>query len=253
MRLTVIGVGILWSTLLIVAVSASAAPIIEQRFNDPSSPFPRLLYSDDDSSAVFAPFQLTTGSRRVEQILWWGSGPSNDFTIRFHDSIAQTDGSFLPDRVARVELAVSADSMTAGTFTELYWTDLAEPILLPTGIQYLSIVSPDFFWHTSVGNDLTLRTLQLRQIGFLKEFIYLDANAAFVLNDAIEPIPEPTTAIQLMLGLAALAVRRRTLRSSFVEIMARPVRLERTTLGSASRCSIQLSYGRAEILRVGSE
>ena len=35
--------------------------------------------------------------------------------------------------------------------------------------------------------------------------------------------------------------------------MARPVRLERTTLGSASRCSIQLSYGRAGFLRVGSK
>ena len=28
--------------------------------------------------------------------------------------------------------------------------------------------------------------------------------------------------------------------------MARPARLERATLGSASRCSIQLSYGRAD-------
>jgi hypothetical protein len=37
------------------------------------------------------------------------------------------------------------------------------------------------------------------------------------------------------------------------EKLARPVRLERTTLGSASRCSIQLSYGRAVFLRVGSE
>jgi hypothetical protein len=37
------------------------------------------------------------------------------------------------------------------------------------------------------------------------------------------------------------------------EKLARPARLERATLGSASRCSIQLSYGRAEFLRVGSE
>jgi hypothetical protein len=37
------------------------------------------------------------------------------------------------------------------------------------------------------------------------------------------------------------------------ENLARPARLERATLGSASRCSIQLSYGRAEFLRVGSE
>jgi hypothetical protein len=35
--------------------------------------------------------------------------------------------------------------------------------------------------------------------------------------------------------------------------MVRPARLERATLGSASRCSIQLSYGRAKTLRVGFE
>ena len=201
-------VSILCLMFAVLPSDALAAPIVEQRFNLPSNVNPHFLYGNGHDSFVFAPFELTTDSHRVEQVLWWGTSPSSDFTIRFHDSIVREDGRFIPDLVPRVEINVTASSRIVEPHTNLFWADLSEPVFLPIGVQYLSIVGEEFFWHTSDGVETNLMTLVLRSFGFLQILVDGHHDAAFVLNDTIDPIPEPTSAILVTFGLAALSMRR---------------------------------------------
>ncbi len=216
MRVGISAVSILWMILAGTANEASAASIVEQRFSNFSSSFPATEFSTGSSATVFAPFELPSGGGRLEQIVWWGgslppwASSRSGFTIRFHDSIAQGNGEFLPDRSATVEFTVSAESETLGPFTDLFWVNLPEPIFLPMGVQYLSIVGPDFYWHMADEDETNLRTRTLRQVGNLEIFVLSDeSDAAFVLNDTAAPIPEPSTAVLTALGLTALAARRK--------------------------------------------
>jgi hypothetical protein len=157
---------------------------------------------------VLAPFELATGDNRVEQIVWWGSPSSNEFTIGLRDSIIGSNGELGPRYLPFFSITAIANSMKAGPLTDLFWIDLPSPVDLSAGLTYLSITASNFAWHESLNDGVPPYTVAREEAGVVWLYHPVDGEAAFVLNDTIGPIPEPSTAVLLAFGLTALAARR---------------------------------------------
>jgi len=195
---------------------AAAKAIVEQPWD--GSLYPALASEGlDNHSEIYSPFRMAIDGERVEQILWWGSSSSNEFTIRLVGSLAPTDDRDYPDILSPLfEVTTTASSITVGSFTDLFSIELPVPVFLPAGMTYISIVGDDFGWSTSSTLDGTPPDLYLiRNVGGVTVGIPSDSDAAFVLNDAIVPIPEPSSVVLIALGLTVLSARRyRELRRS---------------------------------------
>ena len=127
MRAGIVTVAI-WIAWVAVSVSggasaAAAKAIVEQPWDD--SFYSPYLESHGLPNEMFSPFETATDDERVEQILWWGSSSSDEFTIRLNGLVDTPDGRIVPDIYSPFfEVTATASSINVGPFVDLFSIDL---------------------------------------------------------------------------------------------------------------------------------